>query len=204
MSMEVFLPLTSCFASVTYGLPGPKILSTLGTLSVPKAIAATAWAPPMRKMRVIPHSRSARRTSGATEPSLRQGVQRMRSRQPARAAGTASISTVENRGALPPGMYRPTRRIGTGRWMQTTPGAVSTRISRGIWAPWKASMFFLAARIASRTGSATSLQAASTSAAVTSRGASTPSMSFIRRLMAASPSVSTALRMASTRGRMPS
>jgi len=48
------------------------------------------------------------------------------------------MRTVEKRGALPPGIYRPTREIGTGFWMQTTPGAVSTRISRGSWARWKA------------------------------------------------------------------
>ena len=47
---------------------------------------------------------AANSTSGATDPSLRQGVQSMRYRQPASRAGTASISTVENSGALPPGM----------------------------------------------------------------------------------------------------
>ena len=47
MSMATALPASICFAVVTYWLPGPKILSTLGTLSVPYAMAATACAPPI-------------------------------------------------------------------------------------------------------------------------------------------------------------
>ena len=38
---------TICLAAVTQALPGPKILSTLRTLSVPKASAAMACAPPI-------------------------------------------------------------------------------------------------------------------------------------------------------------
>ena len=38
--------LTCCLASITKRLPGPKILLTRGTLSVPKAMAAMACAPP--------------------------------------------------------------------------------------------------------------------------------------------------------------
>ena len=38
---------TICLAAVTQALPGPKILSTLRTLSVPKASAAIACAPPI-------------------------------------------------------------------------------------------------------------------------------------------------------------
>ncbi|OPX73132.1 MAG: hypothetical protein A4E39_01189 [Methanoregulaceae archaeon PtaB.Bin152] len=36
------------FAAVTYTLPGPTIFWTGRMLSVPSAIAATAWAPPIR------------------------------------------------------------------------------------------------------------------------------------------------------------
>ena len=39
-------PKTWRFASATYALPGPTILSTFGMLSVPYASAATACAPP--------------------------------------------------------------------------------------------------------------------------------------------------------------
>ena len=39
-------PKTWRFASVTNVLPGPKILSTGAMVRVPRAIAATAWAPP--------------------------------------------------------------------------------------------------------------------------------------------------------------
>jgi hypothetical protein len=47
---------TSIFAAVTHWLPGPKILSTLGTSLVPYAIAATACAPPALRMQVTPVS----------------------------------------------------------------------------------------------------------------------------------------------------
>ena len=88
------------------------------------------------------------------------------------AAGTASISTVEKRGAVPPGMYRPTRSMGTGRWMQRTPGAVSTQISCGRWASWKARMFSSAAAMARRTGSLTLSEASRISSALTSMASS--------------------------------
>src|ERR1700721_700919 len=39
---------TIFLAAVTYQLPGPTILSTRGIVSVPKARAAIAWAPPTR------------------------------------------------------------------------------------------------------------------------------------------------------------
>lgn len=43
-------------AAVTYWFPGPKILSTLGTVSVPYAIAAIPWAPPALTMVATPDS----------------------------------------------------------------------------------------------------------------------------------------------------
>ena len=45
---------TSIFAAVTYWFPGPKSLSTFGTLWVPYAIAAMAWAPPAFSKWVTP------------------------------------------------------------------------------------------------------------------------------------------------------
>ena len=39
-------PKTCRLASTTQALPGPQIFSTGRMLSVPNAIAATAWAPP--------------------------------------------------------------------------------------------------------------------------------------------------------------
>ena len=47
-------PLTRVFAHVTQALPGPKILQTLGTDSVPYAMAAIACAPPTLKMSLTP------------------------------------------------------------------------------------------------------------------------------------------------------
>ena len=47
-------PNTCRFASLTKAFPGPTIFSTLGTLSVPNAIAAIACAPPIRKIRSAP------------------------------------------------------------------------------------------------------------------------------------------------------
>ncbi len=46
--------LTCIFAAVTKMFPGPTILSTLGTVSVPYAIAAIACTPPIRYMSVAP------------------------------------------------------------------------------------------------------------------------------------------------------
>ena len=40
-------PATWRLASVTYAFPGPTITSTRGTVSVPYASAAIAWAPPI-------------------------------------------------------------------------------------------------------------------------------------------------------------
>ena len=45
MSMST-VPKRNFFARATYMFPGPTILSTFGMLSVPKAMAATPWAPP--------------------------------------------------------------------------------------------------------------------------------------------------------------
>ena len=48
---------------------------------------------------------------------------------PAIWAGTTFITTELGSTALPPGTYRPTRRIGTQRWVTVPPGTTSTRCS---------------------------------------------------------------------------
>ena len=48
---------TILFARVTKRLPGPQTLSTLGIVSVPKAMAPMAWAPPIRNSRSAPNER---------------------------------------------------------------------------------------------------------------------------------------------------
>jgi hypothetical protein len=51
----------------------------------------------------VPHKLAANNIAGFTFPSLSGGVHNTISLQPAILAGTASISTVENKGS-PPGM----------------------------------------------------------------------------------------------------
>ena len=73
MSMDT-VPNTCFLASATKALPGPTILSTLGTVWVPKARAAMAWAPPTLKILVTPASRAAQRIAPFTFPSGPGGV----------------------------------------------------------------------------------------------------------------------------------
>ena len=84
-------------------LPGPKSLSHFGTLFVPYAIAAMAWAPPSLKTSAMPQSCAAQRIHGLTLPSRPGGVQSTRTGLPAICDGTPSMRAVENSGALPPG-----------------------------------------------------------------------------------------------------
>jgi hypothetical protein len=113
---------TAILAAVTHWLPGPKILSTLLTLSVPYAIDAIAWAPPcpqsisqrpqpkrkrQRTARTIwsaPHLAAMYTISGRTRPSASAGVATVMEAQPAIEAGMQSMSAVEGRTAVPPGM----------------------------------------------------------------------------------------------------
>ena len=108
MSMPTW-PTTCRFASATQRLPGPTILSTRGTVAVPNARAATAWAPPIRKIRVTPERAQAARTTSVTPVG---GTTAMISCTPATSAGTAFITTDDGYEALPPGTYRPTRSSG--------------------------------------------------------------------------------------------
>ena len=64
--------------------------------------------------------------AGFIFPSAPTGVQSTMRLQPAIAAGVASINTVENNGALPPGIYKPTFSIGLLSRQQTTTLVVST------------------------------------------------------------------------------
>ena len=61
---------------------------TLGQEAVPQAMAATAWAPPARRMCVTPALRAQYSTSGEMLPSCRGGVARTTVLQPAMPAGS--------------------------------------------------------------------------------------------------------------------
>src|SRR6187402_3559134 len=84
-----------------------------------------ACAPPILYISVTPHSAALYNMAGFILPSLLAGVHNTTRLQPAIAAGVASINTVENRGALPPGIYKPTFSIGRLSRQQTTPLVVS-------------------------------------------------------------------------------
>ena len=97
------VPYKSFLAVATKILPGPTILSTLGTLSVPYAIAATACAPPIRKILSTPASLAAARIFGFGLPFFIGGVHITISSTPAILAGIAFISTDDGYAAVPPG-----------------------------------------------------------------------------------------------------
>ena len=86
--------------------------------------------------------------------------------------------------------------------MQRTPGAVSTSISLGICASWKARMLAAAAAMASLTAAGTSSEASRISSADTSKRSGTkPSISAASAFRASSPSLRTRATIASTRSR---
>src|SRR5690606_38417495 len=95
--------------------------------------------------------------------SLLGGVQRTISLQPAIWAGTASIRMVENRGAVPPGIYSPTFWIGLFSCQHCTPSEVSTEIRGVFWAVWNFSIFAFACRIADFSSPETKVSAVSIS-----------------------------------------
>jgi hypothetical protein len=88
-------PKTRRFASATKTLPGPTILSTRGTVSVPNAIAPTACAPPIANARSTPQTSAAASVAAGGQPSRPGGEQITTSSQPATRAGTAIITTVD-------------------------------------------------------------------------------------------------------------
>src|SRR5450759_654495 len=112
--------LTSLFAVDTYMLPGPAIISQAGTVSVPKAIAAIAWAPPAVNTRQSPSIAVAARVAGFTLPG---GTHSTSSLTPAALAGMPVIRTVEGYGYLPPGTYIPTVSMGRLTVPVVIPGA---------------------------------------------------------------------------------
>ena len=67
--------------------------TTFGTARVPKAKAATAWAPPIKNTRSTPAMEAAAKMSGFGLPSLPGGVTIINSSTPAILAGMAFIST---------------------------------------------------------------------------------------------------------------
>ena len=94
---------TICLAAVTHALPGPKILSTLRTDSVPKASAAIACAPPILYTVSTPQSSAATSTAACSLPSGPGELAMARALQPAIRAGTASMMAVDGSGAEPAG-----------------------------------------------------------------------------------------------------
>mmetsp|Transcript_23790 Transcript_23790/g.60687 ORF Transcript_23790/g.60687 Transcript_23790/m.60687 type:complete len:291 (+) Transcript_23790:523-1395(+) len=135
---------SSILAAVTYWLPGPRILSTLGQVAVPHAMAATACAPPALRMWVTPAFLAQYSTSGVMEPSGRGGVASTMVGQPAMAAGTASMSAEEGSTAVPPGTYTPTAPMGRVTRLHLTPGMVSTSRSWPRCASWNLRMLWYA------------------------------------------------------------
>ncbi len=79
------------FAAVTYTFPGPTIFCTGAMVSVPRAMAAMACAPPTLYISCTPAMSAATRVKGFTGG----GVHMMISRTPATMAGTAHIRTVD-------------------------------------------------------------------------------------------------------------
>ena len=82
-------------------------MSTFGTLSVPNAIAAIAWAPPTLYISSTPASFAATRVEGYTFPSAPGGVHITILSTPATFAGSTFIRTDEGYTAFPPGTYTP-------------------------------------------------------------------------------------------------
>ncbi len=86
-------PKTSSLAAVTHAFPGPTILSTARTVSVPQARAPIACAPPITYNSSTPISPQAPRSASERAPSLPAGVATANSRTPASRAGMADMST---------------------------------------------------------------------------------------------------------------
>ena len=81
-----------------FNLLAGLIEPTRGTVAVPYARAAIAWAPPIRNSRETPASSAAAITAGTG-----RGQTAMMSATPATRAGMAVISSDEGSGNRPPG-----------------------------------------------------------------------------------------------------
>ena len=88
-----------------------------------------ACIPPTLKIEVIPQRLAVYNTTAGIFPELSGGVHKIISLHPAILAGTANIKIVENNGAEPPGIYKPTFSIAFFSCQQFTPGSISIRIS---------------------------------------------------------------------------
>ena len=88
------LPKTARLARVTKRFPGPTMVSTARTDSVPYASAAIAWAPPITATSATPSSCAAASTAGWARPSGPGGVATITESTPATWAGMTFISTV--------------------------------------------------------------------------------------------------------------
>ena len=84
-----------------------------------------ACTPPTLKIFVTPTVFAANNIAGCNWPSLSGGEHKIISLQPAMLAGMPSINKVENNGAVPPGMYKPTFSMPTLLRQHCTPGMVS-------------------------------------------------------------------------------
>ena len=137
--------------------------------------------------------------AGCTLPFLPGGVHSTMCRQPAMRAGTTSISTVENSGELPPGIYNPTFEIATARCSQRTPGTVSTTTGCIACAAWNRSMLAAAVAMACFSSSLTSCAASAISSSLTRKSASsTPSKRRAKSRNASSPRRLTSATMSPT------
>src|SRR4029079_13424051 len=119
-------------ASSTNALPGPTRTSTGGIVSVPSAIAATAWAPPMAYTSSTPARLQAASTACDGRPSDPGAEHTAISLTPATWAGTSAITALDGYAARPPGAYTPARSTGIGRVLTICPWASTWRLGWGI------------------------------------------------------------------------
>ena len=120
--------------------------------------------------------------------------------QPATFAGIASISTVENKGADPPGIYSPTFSMATDFRTHLTPGTVCIFTGSAFCAAWNIYILSYAAAMALFSSAETSCDAISISSGLTSIPCerSTESISSESAIRALSPSEHTREMMPAT------
>ena len=94
-------------------------------VSVPKAAAATACAPPAFTIFSTPASFAATKVAGSTEPSGIGGVKIIGCATPATTAGIAVINVTEGKLPLPRGEYSATVSSGKLLSPTSTPGLIS-------------------------------------------------------------------------------
>ena len=108
--------------------------------------------------------------------------------QPAILAGITSISTVEARGAVPPGTYTPARCMGRIFWPITTPGRSFSMKELRFCLEWKARMFSAAVLSTLKNSGSAARTAASISSSDTARLSSLTRSNFsVYAFIASSP-----------------